>query len=433
MATLTVPLSRIEGHARAVINFRGGEVLSAHFQATELRGFELLIQGVPAEQVPVLVPRICGVCSTAHHLAAVKALEDACGIVPPPAAVQIRELMMLGQLIQNQATSLFLFTMPDFSGVEGQPSIFHLGDEHANIAPRALAIRRLGTKLITLAGGQFIHPVRAVVGGVASGLDPAAMDALRRELTDGLAPAMELVDLNWAMFEGLRDRIGTLGDDEPAYYLASVYRGHSYYGSSIRVLAPDGTEADSFTARDLSDHLELRPIEASYSDGIMFRGQILRANSLARLNLLPEMGTPVADGLLARFRSEWGYPAHAILLFDLARCIELIYCLERAIELLETDLTHAELRAPCDSMEGEGYGLVEAPRGPLIHHYVISGGLVEQARFVIPTQYNILAIERALEVAARRYITDAGINLELERAVGRVVRAFDPCIACATH
>ena len=170
-------------------------------------------------------------------------------------------------------------------------------------------------------------------------------------------------------------------------------------------------QADSFSARDLSEHLELEPIEASYSDGILFRGQILRANSLARLNLLPEMGTPVADGLLARFRSEWGYPAHAILLFDLARCIELIYCLERAVELLETDLSHAELRAPCGGMEGEGYGLVEAPRGPLIHHYVISGGLVERARFVIPTQYNILAIERALEVAARRYITDAGISL----------------------
>jgi F420-non-reducing hydrogenase large subunit len=433
MPTLTVPLSRIEGHARVVINFRGGEVLSAHFQATELRGFEVLMQGVPAAQVPVLVPRICGVCSTAHHLAAVKAIEDACGIIPPPRAIQIRELMMLGQLIQNQATSLFLFTMPDFSGKEGAPSIFHLGEEHADIAPRALAVRRLGTQLITLAGGQFIHPIRAVIGGVASGLDAAAMDTLRVQIIAGLAPALELVDLYWALFEGLRDRIHTLGDDEPAYYLASVYRGHAYYGSTIRVLAPDGQEVDSFSARDYAEHLHIKPVEGSYSDGCLFQGHILRANSLARLNLLPEMGTPRADGLLARFRAEWGYPAHAILLFDLARSIELIYCLERAVELLEADLSQGELRAPCGQMAGEGFGLVEAPRGPLIHHYVIEDGIVRRAQFMIPTQYNIFAIERALEVAARRYISSSGIDMELERAVGRVVRAFDPCIACATH
>jgi F420-non-reducing hydrogenase large subunit len=433
MATLTVPLSRIEGHARAVITFRGAEVLSARFQATEFRGFEALMRGVPAEQVPVLAPRICGVCSTAHHLAAVKALENACGVVPPPAAVTIRELMMLGQLIQNQATSLFLFTMPDLSGRQGAPSVFHLGEDHASIAPRALAVRRLGTQLITLAGGQFIHPVRAVLGGVASGLDPAAMATQREGIAACMAAALELVDIYWALFAGLRDRIGTLGDDEPTYYLASVHEGHAYYGSTVRVMAPDGREVDSFSAAGYAEHLQLQHIEGSYSDGWLYNGEVLRANSLARLNLLPHLGTPRADALLDRFRQEWGYPAHAILLFDLARSIELIYCLERAMALLETDLAGEELRAGCGALSGDGYGLVEAPRGPLIHHYVIDDGIVREAHFMIPTQYNVFAIERALLVAARRYITETGIDLELERAVGRVVRAFDPCIACATH
>ena len=108
VTTLTFPLSRIEGHARVVIETRNREVLSAHFQAMELRGFEYWVQGTPAEQMPVIVPRICGVCSTAHHLAAVQALEDAYGVKPPPLAIKIRELMILGQLIQNQATSLFV-------------------------------------------------------------------------------------------------------------------------------------------------------------------------------------------------------------------------------------------------------------------------------------------------------------------------------------
>ena len=110
MTTLTFPLSRIEGHAQVVIETLDGEVASAHFQAMELRGFEYFLQGTPAEEMPVIVPRICGVCSTAHHLAAVGALEDAYGVTPPPLAVKIRELMYLGQLIQNQATSLRTIT-----------------------------------------------------------------------------------------------------------------------------------------------------------------------------------------------------------------------------------------------------------------------------------------------------------------------------------
>src|SRR5512135_2965011 len=155
MTTLTFPLSRIEGHAQVVIEVQGGEVMSARFRAMELRGFEHFVRGVPAEQMPVIVPRICGVCSTAQHVASVKTLEDAYGVTPPPVARKIRELLLLGQLIQNQATSLFFFTMPDRLGVE---SIFHLAAEEGGsaqdrteIARRALQVRKAGTDLISLA------------------------------------------------------------------------------------------------------------------------------------------------------------------------------------------------------------------------------------------------------------------------------------------
>ncbi|MHB1293576.1 MAG: Ni/Fe hydrogenase subunit alpha [Anaerolineae bacterium] len=433
MATLTIPLSRIEGHARVVIQHRGATTISAHFQATELRGFEYFVQGAPAEQMPVIVPRICGVCSTAHHIAAVKALESIYGVEPPVKAVQIRGLMMLGQLIQNQATSLFLFTMPDFPGKEGLPSMFHFGAEDASLAPHALAVRRAGTRLITLAGGQFIHPIKAVVGGVTAGIASAAAAEMRQELEATLPLARTLLDRYWELFLGLKDRIGTLGDDEPTYYLASAKAGHTYYGDEICVLAPDGRSLTSFAACEYARYLTEVPVENSYSAGTLYQGQILRANSLARLNMVPSMGTPIADAYARRFQEEWGLPAHAILLFDVARGIELVYGIERALQLLEMDLDGDDLKVAHDPHDGEGCGLVEAPRGPLIHHYRVEGGLVRQAKFVIPTQHNILAIERALEVVARRYITEQGISLELERAVGRVVRAFDPCIACATH
>jgi F420-non-reducing hydrogenase large subunit len=229
-----------------------------------------------------------------------------------------------------------------------------------------------------------------------------------------------------------------LGDDTPTHYIGAVEPRHTYYGSTIRIMAPDGTEAEAFDPCDYARYLTEVPLESSYSNGTLYREQILNCNSLARANMLPVMGTPRADAYLERFHREWGCPAHAILLFDLARGIELIYGIERAIEILEEDLdsssgAEGDLRVGYTPRDGEGCGLVEAPRGPLIHHYSISDGVIRRAKFIIPTQHNILAIERALRVAAERYITEQGISLELERAMGRVVRAFDPCIACATH
>ncbi len=435
MPTLTFPLSRIEGHAQVVIEVQNGQPVAARFQAMEFRGFEYLVQGVPAEQMPVIVPRICGVCSTAHHLAAVRALEDAYGITPPPLAQTIRELLMLGQIVQNQATSLFIFTMPDRLGVS---SIFQAGavdqETDAGIAPRALRVRRAGTNLIALAGGQFIHPIKAIVGGVTSGILAEAAAATRQEVEGALQLACELFDIYWEMSLALRERIGTWGDDEPACYITSTDESNPRYVSDIiRVMCPDGCCDDGFPARDFRKYLDLAESEYSYAGVTSYRGEVMRANSLARANMTEAMGTPLADSYLARFREAFGRPAHGLLLFDLARGIELVYALERALEILDRPLTGEDTAVPYTPRDGEGYGLVEAPRGPLIHHYRIENHNIAHAEFIIPTVHNMLAIERALRVVAARYINGESINLELERAVGRVVRAFDPCIACATH
>ncbi len=131
-----------------------------------------------------MVPRICGVCSTAHHVAAVKTLEDAYDVIPPPLAIRIRELLLLGQLIQNQATSLFIFTMPDRMGLgslfESAAQEFAGDAEATQLTMHALRVRQAGTNLITTAGGQFIHPVKAIVGGMTSGIDEASADRCAR-------------------------------------------------------------------------------------------------------------------------------------------------------------------------------------------------------------------------------------------------------------
>jgi F420-non-reducing hydrogenase large subunit len=437
MTTLTFPLSRIEGHARVVVETHEGNVLSAQFQAMELRGFRYFVIGTPAEQMPVIVPRICGVCSTAHHVASVKALEHAYGVKPTPIAETIREVLLLGQLIQNQATSLFLFTMPDRAGVD---SIFHMSTDEADstkqfsIAQRALKVRKIGTDLISLAGGQFIHPVKAVVGGVISGIAKENATAMRAKLEEMIPVASELVDIYWEMSLELWDRIGTWGDDLPTYYLSSTeVRGLRLNSSHLRVMSPSGLEMASFLPSEYAYYLDMRESRYSYAGESSYQGNIIRANSLARINLSKGLDTPLADRYLRRLRSTFGPTVHAILLYDLCRGIELVYAMERAKELLEQDLSVGEFEVAYTPRDGVGYGLVEAPRGPLIHRYEIENGLIKEANFIIPTTHNMLAIKRALMVVSKRYIKPGSIDLELEKAVGRVVRAFDPCIACATQ
>jgi len=437
MTTLRFPLSRIEGHARVEMEVQDGQVVSAQFQAIEMRGFRYFVLGTPAEQMPVIVPRICGVCSTAHHVASVKALEDVFDVTPPKLAREIRELLLLGQLIQNQATSLFIFTMPDRVDAN---SIFSMGKDEADpaqrlsMAQRALKVRQMGTKLITLAGGQFIHPVKAIIGGVISGIKKEPADSMLTELKEMLPVVCTLFDAYWEMSMAMKERIGTWGDDQPAYYIASTGRTHPELDSdTIRILGPDGNERASFSPNLFRNYLEYEDTPYSYAGQTSYQGQVMRANSLARINLTISMGTPLADEYLQKLTDSFGKPAHPILLFDLCRGIELVYAFERAIEMLSKDLDYEDTSLPYTVKDGEGYGLVEAPRGPLIHHYVVKDGLIENAEFIIPTTHNMLAIERALMVAGKRYVSPEGINLELEKAVGRVVRAFDPCIACATQ
>lgn len=437
MPTLTFPISRIEGHAQVVIEVQEGKVVSSGFRATEFRGFSYLVQGTPAEQMPVIVPRICGVCSTAHHVASVKTLEDAFGITPPPIARKIRELLLLGQLVQNQATSLFIFTMPDRLGVQ---SIFQVDEtekqaQHASgVAIKSLQVRKAGTDLITLAGGQFIHPVKAVIGGVTSGISRESADAMSAQLNTILPVACDLFDHYWDLSIKMGEKIGSWGDDQPAHYIASARDTCPNYDSEdICIMGPAGDHCDNFTAHAFREKLTMHESHHSYAGETSFKGEVLRANSLARINMTNSMGTKFADEYLARFRRQFGRPAHAIMLFDLARGIELVYALERALEILKDPLDNEDTQVPYSPRDGEGFGLVEAPRGPLIHHYVIDKGRIKSAEFVIPTVHNMRAISRALNVVANRYVHPDSVDMELEQAVGRVVRAFDPCIACATH
>ncbi len=434
--TIQFPISRIEGHAKVVVDIDHGKVRNARFLAQEYRGFEQFLQGMPADQMPVIVPRVCGVCSTSHHIAAVEALEDAYGITPPPVAEKIRHLMMVGQLVQNQATSLFFFTMPDKLQVT---SIFG-ADEKASkdalgsISKKAMAVRKIGTELIAVAGGQFIHPVKAVVGGVVSGIEKEAAKAMRAKIKEALPLACSLFDEYWQLTQKMAKSVGKWEGNDPFYYMSAVDRNDPTLPvDRVTMQKNDGSETISFAPSEYKEYLQFHRVQDSYSSKTSFNDLPIRANSLSRMNLAESTGTPIADGYLERFRVEFGAPAHQILLFDLCRGIELINGLERADRLLSENLCDGEMNVSVEPRDGCGFGLVEAPRGPLIHHYQIENGLIVKAEFVIPTVHNNFSIERALTTMAKQYVHEDRIDLGLDQAMGWVVRAFDPCIACATH
>jgi len=332
---------------------------------------------------------------------------------------------------------MFVFTIPDRLGLTSlfeQAADPRSEEVRSEIAKRALKVRKTGTNLITAAGGQFIHPVKAVVGGMTSGISPDAVDKMRQQLAEVLPLARDLFDTYWELSLAMREQIGTWGDDAPSYYIAALgNRRHNFASEFIHVMGPDGVIRDSFRARNFRDHLTFEDTDYSYSGRTSYKGEPIRANSLARVNMGEPAGLTLTDQYLIRFREAFGKPAHGILLYDLARGIELVYALERSLAILDEPLDSEDADVPYTPRDGDGYGLVEAPRGPLIHHYHIEKGLITQANFIIPTVHNEMAIERALRVAAERYINAERVDMELERAVGRVVRAFDPCIACATH
>lgn len=433
--TIQFPISRIEGHAKVVVDINEGKVRNARFLAQEYRGFEQFLQGMPADQMPVIVPRVCGVCSTSHHIAAVRALEDAYGITTPALAEKIRHLMMVGQLVQNQATSLFFFTLPDKLKAASIFGIDDAGRETlANISRKAMAVRKIGTELISIAGGQFIHPVKAVVGGVVSGIEVEAARAMRQKIKEALPLACSLFDEYWHLTQQMVKSVGNWEGDDPFYYMVAVDRNDPTCPvGQITMRRNDGSEEFSFDPADYKKHLEFQRVQDSYAGKTAFRDLPIRANSLARMNLAESMGTPIADGYLQRFKVEFGSPAHQIILFDLCRGIELINGLERADRILSENLSEGEMNVRVEPRDGCGFGMVEAPRGPLIHHYRIENGLIVGAEFVIPTVHNNFAIERALTTMAGKYVHEDRIDMGLDQAMGWVVRAFDPCIACATH
>jgi len=439
------PTTRIEGHGKVTILLdESGNVSDAHFYATEIRGFDYFLRGMEAERLPFIISRICGVCSTAHEIASIKAIESIYRAEITETARKLRELLLMGQIISNHSLVFYFLTLPDFwfSPEEdaSRRNIFQIMREKPEVGKKAVALRRFGTDILDVVGKREVHIVSAIPGGLINPLKERERQELLREAENACAITREALSLGKELFEKNWADFRKAGDYKTYYMALTKDDAMEFYDSEIRVIDPDGETLSEFTAHDYMAHLEEKSHEWTYAKFAYLKAfgwpeGIVQVGPTARMNVNSRASTELANNELQEFRRKFGFPAHATLLFDYARLIDLMYACERAKELLEDEsLRRTDTRVKVEPRGGRGIGVVEAPRGTLAHEYVLTrDGRLESMKLIIPTQVNNAAINLNVKDAAKEFIHHAEIKPGLLNRIEMVIRAYDPCIKCATR
>ncbi len=452
-ATRTIridPVTRIEGHAKVFINLDdAGALESAGLIVNELRGFEKILVGMEADRMPHITARICGVCPTAHHLAASNALDFAAGVEAPPAAMLLRELMYMGHLIHSHSLSLFVLQGPDLVlGLDADPAIRNIvGIVKANpeVAKKALRIRTVGQKINEMVGGRGTHPVTSVAGGITFVLDKDKAAQLSAWIGEGLALMQELAPVVKQLLLATVEKHPAMltGWVVPSWGAGTVKEGRfSMLAGNIVAIDESGKQRLEFSTGDYDKYLSESVLDWSYMKPVRIRESLdagaalhdYRVGPLARINVSGRYGTPWADRECDEFKALAGAPCHVTVFQAYAKLMETIWALERAAEIMRDPAVFGATRVPVKYRGGRGVGHVEAPRGTLIHDYEIDDqGIVRAANLIVATQQNYAIINRSIEQAAQSHVIGHSSDDALLNAVEFSIRCYDPCLSCATH
>ena len=446
--TITIsPLTRIEGHASIAIDLDdGGNVKDAKVHFQSLRGFEKFVEGKPAEELPRIVNRICGICPWHHHLASNKAVDGCFGVTPPPAGQKLRELMQTIAHAEDKLLHFFFLAAADF--VIGPDSdyavrnVIGVANANPDLAKKVVQMRFKAKMILEKFAGKAIHPVAGVTGGFAKPLAEADRKGMIAEMQEILDFALFTMDFaKKEVFAKYLDTIQSLGVITTGF-LGTVddNGGMNLYGGKIRLMKPDGTACD-FDVKDYTDYIGEQVVDWSYGKFPYARSWgegfsldldapkgIYRSNCLARINVCDHMTTPKAQAELEEFREKFGRPAQATLLYHWARLIEEVYACEHAIELLkDPEITDENVRTTAEPGAGRGVGCVEAPRGTLIHDYSTDeNGLITRANMIVGTTHNLGPINMSVDQAARSLIKNGNVDEGTLNKIEMAVRAYDP-------
>jgi len=453
------PITRLEGHGKIDIWLNAqGQVDRAYFQVPELRGFEKFAQGRLAEDMPQITSRICGVCPTAHHMAGTKALDSLYQVQPTSAAAKIRELIYSTFYVEDHTLHFYFLGGPDFVVGPQAPAaqrnvlgvIAKVGLETGQ---KVISMRRRLRELIALAGGKPAHPVFGLPGGVAKRLT----EEDRKKFQEVAAEAVSFAHFTLEVFDSVvlknSDYVNLILSDmfiHRTYYLGMVDDKNrvNFYDGQLRVVSPEGKEYAKFPGDRyldyVAEHVEpwsymkftfLKPIGwKGFVDGP--ESGIYAVAPLARLNAADGMATPLAQQAYEKmYATLGGKPAHHTLAIHWARVVEILYAAERMKELADDpEITSPDIRNIPTAVPKEGVGVVEAPRGTLIHHYQTDEkGRITKANLIVATQNNAARIAMSVDKAAKGLIKGSDIPEGVLNMVEMAFRAYDPCNGCATH
>ncbi|UCH10599.1 MAG: Ni/Fe hydrogenase subunit alpha, partial [Fidelibacterota bacterium] len=448
------PVTRIEGHAKVMIQLDdAGNVSDTKVNVVELRGFEKFCIGRPVEELPRIVTSICGVCPWSHHLASAKTNDAIFGVEPPPTGKKLRDLCNSIAYTEEHILHFFFLSGADFvMGPDADYSVRNvigIAQSNPEIGKKVVRNRHLGAEMLEIVSGKSIHPVTAVPGGFSKPLTQKERDKILPMAEEVLEFAKFSIAFAKAdIFPKYLDTVKALGVINTGFLGTVTDDGTlNLYDGKLRLMKPDGSYEDfaydqytNFISEKIEDWSYLKfPHAKSWGEGFSMdiddpKG-IYRTNSLARINVADKIATPLAQKEFEEFRSAFGRPAQLTLLYHWARLIELLYNAEHVVELLnDPDITGKDTRVPVTPRAAKGVGSVEAPRGTLIHDYETDEkGIVTNVNLIVGTTHNNAPINMSVNQAAKSLIKDGNYDQGILNKVEMAIRAYDPCLSCATH
>jgi NAD-reducing hydrogenase large subunit len=442
------PLTRVEGHGKVtLLQDDDKRIKQARLHIVEFRGFEKFIQGRPYWELPVLVQRLCGICPVSHHLAAAKATDMLVGARElTPTAEKIRRLMHYGQTLQSHALHFFHLCSPDllfgFDDEVRHRNIVGVIEDHPEIAKQGVLLRKYGQEVIRLTAGKRVHGTGAIPGGVNKSLTTDEIAYLARDIDQIVAWGREAVELIKTVFmQQYEYHMAFAAIEANSVSLVRDDGAFDIYHGGLRACDPDGEVIfDHADYTRYTDYLEEDIKNWSYMK-FPFISRLgpdqgwYRVGPLARVNNCDFFTTPLAEEARKEFLEiGGGRPVQSSLAFHWARLIELLYCAEAIQELLQDPDIAGGDRMSSGQMQSRGIGVIEAPRGTLFHHYEIDDqGIVTKANLIVSTTNNNQAMNESIRQVASRYLDGNTLTEPLLNQVEVAIRAYDPCLSCATH
>lgn len=453
------PITRLEGHGKIDIFLdEQGDVANAYLQIPELRGFEQFCVGRPAEDMPNLTSRICGVCPEAHHIAATKALDAVFHVTPPPTAKKLRELMYSIFFATDHTTHFYALGGPDFVvGPTAPPAerniLGVIAKVGMDVAKHVLKMRHDGHALIQMMAGRRVHPNWGLPGGVSRGIT----EEQRKEIEARGREAIEFAKFSLKIFDDIvlanSDYVKLITGDvyvHETYNMGMVDANNcaNFYDGKIRITSPGGKEHAKYDCSQYREYIAERVepwsyLKFPYLKKIGWKGfvdgeesGVYKATPLSRCNAADSLATPEANAAYKRmYETLGGKPINHTLATHWARLVELLYATERWVELVtDPEITGKEYRVLPTETPTEGIGCVEAPRGTLTHHYTTDErGILTKVNLIVGTTNNNAPICMSVKKAAQGLIRKGKVSEGLLNMVEMAFRAYDPCFGCATH